>query len=80
MNYTKPNDPDHVDDPKEWLNSALIFGGALSSILENNTGVILEIKGDMYNPVGESKKVIVFRSDKMLHIDDYRFLTFTYFS
>lgn len=71
MNYTKPNDPDHKDDPKEWLNSALIFSGAVGTLLKANTGVVIDIKGDMFNPVGESNKVIVFNKDSMIHIDDF---------
>jgi hypothetical protein len=70
-NYTRPNDPDHVDKPEEWLNSALIFGGAVSALLEDNTGVIIDVKGEMYNPVGESSKVIIFKADKMIHIDNF---------
>lgn len=70
-NYTRPNDPDHVDNPKEWLNSALIFANALGHLLDKNTGVVVEIKGDAVNPVGKSKKVVVFNMDSMIIIDDY---------
>ena len=34
-NYTKPNDPDHEDSPKDWLNSALLFTRALSFLLNS---------------------------------------------
>lgn len=71
MNYTKPNDLDHKDNPEDWLNGALVFAGALSLILEENTGVVVEVKGDMKNPINEnSNKVVVFKKDNMIHIDD----------
>jgi hypothetical protein len=71
MNYTKPNDLDHKDNPEDWLNGALVFAGALSLILEDNTGVVVEVKGDMKNPINEnSNKVVVFKKDNMIHIDD----------
>lgn len=71
MNYTKPNDLDHEDTPKEWLNSALIFAGALSNLLSDRTGVVIDINGDEYNPVGNSKKVIVCKYDNMIHIENF---------
>jgi hypothetical protein len=71
MNYTRPNDPDHKDDPKDWLNSALLFGSALGQLLENNSGVVVDVKGDSFNPVGDSKKVIVFKREGQIVIDDF---------
>ena len=71
-NYTRPNDPDHIDDPKDWLNSALIFGRALSLLLEPNTGIVVDLAGDAFNPAGESKKVIVINHGNMIMIDDYK--------
>lgn len=69
-NYTKPNDPDHVDDPKEWLNGSLIFARALSKLLEEGTGVVTTLVGDAYNPVGTTKNVIVFNMDGMITIEE----------
>lgn len=71
MNYTRPDDEDHVDDPQEWLNSALIFARTISLLLEEREGVVVDITGDAYNPVGESKKIIVFRDEGMIHIDNF---------
>lgn len=71
MNYTKPNDLDHNDKPSDWLNSSLIFGRALSLILEENTGVVVSMKGEMENPINnESDKVVVFYMNGMIHVDD----------
>jgi hypothetical protein len=70
MNYTKPNS-DIVDTPEDWLNSALIFTRTLSLILEENTGIVVEIKGDMVNPINtKSNRVVVFSKNNMIHIDD----------
>ena len=71
MNYTRPNDPTHVDKPEDWLQGSLIFGAAVGLLLEKGTGIVVDIKGDMKNPVGESGKVIVLCSDGMVHIDDF---------
>ena len=70
MNYTRPNS-DESDKPKDWLNSALIFARTLSLILEENTGIVVKIKGDMVNPINpDSDRVVVFKKDKMIHVDN----------
>jgi predicted phosphatase len=71
MNYTKPNNLDNTDKPEDWLNSALIFTRTLSLILDDNTGIVVELKGDMKNPINpNSNRVVVFYKDNMIHIDD----------
>jgi hypothetical protein len=70
MNYTRPNS-DESDTPKDWLNSALIFTRTLSLILEENTGIVVKLKGDMVNPINtNSDRVVVFKKDKMIHVDN----------
>ena len=70
MNYTRPN-IEESDEPKDWLNSALIFARTLSLILEENTGIVVKLKGDMANPINpDSDRVVVFKKDKMIHVDD----------
>lgn len=71
MNYTRPNDPDHVDKPEDWLHGSLIFGAAVGLMLEPGTGIVVDIKGEMKNPVGSSNKVVVFHAGNMVHIDDF---------
>lgn len=71
MNYTRPNDPDHVDDPKDWLNANLIFARALGQVLEEGAGVVVDIEGDARNPAGFSDKVIVFKMGGKIHVDDF---------
>jgi hypothetical protein len=71
MNYTRPKDPDHIDSSQEWLNSALIFAKTLGLILEEGMGVVVKLQGDMKNPVGDSDKVIVFKVENQIHIDNF---------
>lgn len=70
MNYTKPYDHSHQDTPQDWLNGALLFSSALSLILEENEGVIVDIKGDI-NFDGNPKKVIVYYSNHKINIENY---------
>lgn len=71
VNYSKPNDENHKDEPKDWLNSSLIFGRTISLLMDDNSGVVVEMKGDMFNPIDKnSNKVVVFRKDNMIHIDN----------
>jgi hypothetical protein len=69
MNYTNPNDPDHIDSPEDWLNSSLIFGRALALLLKEREGVVVDLKGDAkFMPNLSAKKVIVFYKDKMIRV------------
>lgn len=71
MNYTRPNDPNHIDDPKQWLNGALIFSRALGLIIPENEGIVVKLVGDMSNPSGtDCDHVVLFRKDGMIHIND----------
>ena len=70
VNYTRPNDPNHTDQPEDWLNASLIFTQAISLLLEERTGIVVQLKGDSRNPVGKSDRVIVFRRDGQVVIDD----------
>jgi hypothetical protein len=68
-NYTRPNDPDHQDDPKDWLSGALIFGRALSLMLRDNEGIVVDISGDaVLSTDPEATKVIVFSENNMINI------------
>jgi hypothetical protein len=69
MNYTNPNDPDYQDRPGDWLNSALVFARALSLILKEREGIVVDIKGDaQFQMDPEVKRVIVFKEDLMVRI------------
>lgn len=70
MNYTKPNEPEHQDDPKDWLNSSLLFARTLSLILEPGHGIVVDVKGDV--DLGEGvEKVIVFNRDEQIVIEAF---------
>lgn len=70
MNYTKPNEPEHQDNPKDWLNSSLLFARTLSLILEPGHGIVVDVKGDM--DLGEGvKKVIVFNRDEQIVVEAF---------
>ena len=69
MNYTRPDEIDYQDDPKDWLNSALILTRAMSLILKENEGIVVDIKGDVeFQLRPAAKKVIAYKKNKMVHI------------
>lgn len=71
MNYTKPQELDYEDKPEDWLNSALIFASALSNLLKETEGVVVDIKGDAKFQMDESvKKVFVYRMEHKIHIGE----------
>ena len=67
MNYTKLNEPEHQDTPQDLLNSALIFARALSHLLEENEGVVVDVVGDI-KLTDDVKKVIVFSYKDQINI------------
>ena len=69
-NYTRPNDPEHQDDPNDWLSGALIFGRALSLMLRDKEGIVVDIStGDaVLSTDPEATKVIVFAENNMINI------------
>ena len=70
MNYTRPNDLEYKDKPEDWLNGSLIFANALGHLLQDNEGVVVDIKGDIVNPYSDdAKKVIVFKMNQMININ-----------
>lgn len=70
MNYTKPNEDNHKDNPKDWLNSSLLFARTLSLILEPNHGIVVDVKGDV--DLGDDiNKVIVFNRDEQIVIETF---------
>ncbi len=69
MNYTRPNDPDHEDTPNDWLSGALIFGRALSMMLRESEGIVVDIKGDAkLATYPDCKKAIVYYENSQINI------------
>jgi hypothetical protein len=66
MNYTNPDDPNHQDDPKDWLNSALVFARALALIFHEGEGIVVNVVGDM--DMGDTKKVLVYYKDEQVRV------------
>jgi hypothetical protein len=67
MNYTRPNDEDYQDSPQDWLSGSLIFARALSLILEEDEGIVVDLKGDAVFPTDpEVKKVIIYKDRDMI--------------
>lgn len=66
-NYTRPNDPNYVDEPKDWLNSSLIFARTLGLILEEGSGIVVDLVGDAELQTDpDVRKVIVYRDGDMI--------------
>lgn len=69
-NYTRPSCLDYEDTPDDWLNSALIFTRALSIMLPQGTGIVVDLKGDMKSPDNSGmSKVLVYSLDDQIHIE-----------
>jgi hypothetical protein len=66
-NYTNPENEGQAQDPKDLLNSTLIFSRALSLILKQGEGIVVDIVGDI-NLGEDVKKVIVFEHSNQIHI------------
>ena len=65
MNYTQPN--------REHLFAALLFTRALSFLLRENEGVVVNLKGDMRGLAPETfvgNRVIVFRSNSQIVVSE----------
>jgi len=72
VNYTNPNDLNHVDTPEDWLNCSLIFANALGFLLSEDEGVVIDNKGDMnFNLLFKTdniKKIILYNSGEQIKI------------
>ena len=70
MNYTKPNNENHKDDPNDWLFGSLTFSFALNHLIPQNHGIIIDLKGDALELHPSAKRVIVFNDGEMMSIMD----------
>ena len=70
MNYTQPDDPNHIDSPKDWLYSALVFSRALGLIIHDGEGVVVDLFGDAKQLYPKGEKVIVHRVGNQIKITD----------
>ena len=70
MNYTKPDNPDYEDKPEDWLFCALTYSAALGTVLKDNQGIFVKLKGDELKLHPTAKGVIVWNNGKQISIID----------
>ena len=67
QNNTDSNQTGNLSNPQDTLNAALLFARALSLILEDNQGIVVDVQNDVQ--MGEEvEKVIVFKHLDQVHI------------
>ena len=66
-NYTNSKQSGQEQNPQDLLNASLIFARALSLILKQGEGLVVDIKGNI-NLGEDVKKVIVFQHQEQVHI------------
>ena len=67
-NYTKPNLPNHEDDPKDWLATSLLFSKTIGHLLKPNEGIVIELENDMKSLIPNQDKVIVYHNKNQISI------------
>lgn len=67
-NYTKPHDDDYKDTPEDYLFLTMAFGRALSAMLADGHGILIDLKGDALKIHPEAKRVVVFNDGKMIRV------------
>ena len=67
-NYTKPYDKDYEDTSEDYLFLVMAFGKALSTILDNGQGILINLKGDVLKLHPEAKRVIIFNDGNMIRV------------
>ena len=73
MNTEQENIPEQGEENKEakdLFNVSSIFAKALAFILEDGQGIVIEMDHQLYNPVGESKRVAVINHSGMIRIEN----------
>jgi hypothetical protein len=66
-NYTESNQTTDLANPQDSLTAALIFARTLSLILQENQGIVVELKNGIQ--LGDdASKVIVFKHNEQIHI------------
>lgn len=66
-NYTNSGQAGQTQNPQDLINASLIFARALSLILKEGEGIVVDVKGDI-NLGEDVKKVIVFQYQEQIHI------------
>lgn len=72
MGYNDDEDDDSLENEyNETFNALLIFAKSIGFLLHRNEGLVIELEGDMYNPIGDSNKVVIYYRDDEVVIDQY---------
>lgn len=66
MNYTRPDEPEHEDEPLDWLGSSLIFARALAYFLDEGQGIIINNNADVKITGCETPQLILYYSNSEL--------------
>jgi len=69
-NYTKPYDENYEDQPEDYFYLAMTFSQALGEILDDGTGILLDLKGEALHIHPEAKRIIVFNDGDMVRVVD----------
>lgn len=67
-NYTKPYDENYEDTKEDYLFLVMAFGRALSAMLNDGHGILIDMKGDALKIHPEAKRVVVFNDGKMIRV------------
>jgi hypothetical protein len=67
-NYTKPYNKNYEDKPEDYLFLTMAFGRALSAMLDEGHGILIDMKGDALKIHPEAKRVVVFNDGKMMRV------------
>ena len=67
-NYTKPYDENYEDKPEDYLFIVMAFGRALSAMLDEGQGILVDLKGDALKIHPEAKRVVIFNDGEMMRV------------
>jgi hypothetical protein len=66
-NQLNLNEQTNSENPQDLLNASLIFARALSLILEDSQGIVVDLQGGI-ELASDTTKVIVFKHEDQVHI------------
>lgn len=69
MNYTRPDDENHEDEPEDWLLASLIFARAIGFLLPEGHGIVVNLVGDAIDLFPDAKSVIISNIDDQIHVE-----------
>jgi len=67
-NYTKPHDENYEDKPEDYLFLVMAMGRALSELLKDGYGILVDLRGDALKIHPNAKRVVVFNDGTMIRV------------